>query len=546
MSTLSDWIDEVARELGIDELGELVDPEVVQPLVLDMTRDVAHGVARPAAPITAYLLGLAAGGRRGRARGAGARAGLADLAGRARAARSDGAGRGEPAVASRVMTSDDRWGSVSADQDAAGDGDADELAQLLAMAGGADDAGSGPGGGALADALSQGVTTGPTDDTPGHESTTTPSRSPRCAPSRPSSTSAGPRRASRRRWTGSARSSRCWATRSARTRSIHVAGTNGKSSVTRMIDALLTRIGPRTGRYTSPHLQRVTERIALDGVPISARPLRRDLPRDRAVPRHRRPRPGRRAAAARSSRCSPAWRSPPSPTPRSTSPCSRSGSAGAGTPPTSPTPRSPRSRRSTSTTSPTSAPTSPAIAAREGRDHQGGRGRAARRSRPPRPPRCCSSARWRSSAEVARSGLEFGVLGREVAVGGQQLRLQGLGGEYDDIYLPLFGEHQAANAALALATVEAFFGAGPSRRLDITAVREAFASVRVPGRLERLRSAPTVVVDAAHNPHGARAAAAGGARGVLVPPADRRRRGDGRQGRRRASSPRWSRCSTRW
>lgn len=59
MSTLSDWIDEVARELGIDELGDLVAPDVVQPLVLDLTRDVAHGVARPAAPITAYLLGLA-------------------------------------------------------------------------------------------------------------------------------------------------------------------------------------------------------------------------------------------------------------------------------------------------------------------------------------------------------------------------------------------------------------------------------------------------------------------------------------------------------
>lgn len=67
MSPLSDWIEEVARELGISELGELVDPAVVQPLVLDMTRDVAHAVARPAAPITAYLLGLAAG----RAAGAG-------------------------------------------------------------------------------------------------------------------------------------------------------------------------------------------------------------------------------------------------------------------------------------------------------------------------------------------------------------------------------------------------------------------------------------------------------------------------------------------
>lgn len=59
VSTLTDWIDEVARELGIGELGDLVDPAVVQPLILDMTKDVAHGVARPAAPITAYLLGLA-------------------------------------------------------------------------------------------------------------------------------------------------------------------------------------------------------------------------------------------------------------------------------------------------------------------------------------------------------------------------------------------------------------------------------------------------------------------------------------------------------
>lgn len=59
VSTLEEWIDEVAAELGIGEMGELVDPALVVPLVLDMTKDVAHGVARPAAPITAYLLGLA-------------------------------------------------------------------------------------------------------------------------------------------------------------------------------------------------------------------------------------------------------------------------------------------------------------------------------------------------------------------------------------------------------------------------------------------------------------------------------------------------------
>ncbi len=67
MSTLEEWWAEVVTELGIGELGDLVDPGVAQPLVLDLTRDVAHGVARPAAPLTAYLLGLAVG----RAAGAG-------------------------------------------------------------------------------------------------------------------------------------------------------------------------------------------------------------------------------------------------------------------------------------------------------------------------------------------------------------------------------------------------------------------------------------------------------------------------------------------
>jgi dihydrofolate synthase / folylpolyglutamate synthase len=106
-------------------------------------------------------------------------------------------------------------------------------------------------------------------------------------------------------------------------------------------------------------------------------------------------------------------------------------------------------------------------------------------------------------ATVAREGTEFGVLERRVAVGGQQVRLQGLGGEYDEVYLPLFGAHQAQNAAVALAAVEAFLGAGAATGVvaqDV--VRESFAAVRSPGRLERVRSSPTVLVDAAHNPAG--------------------------------------------
>jgi dihydrofolate synthase / folylpolyglutamate synthase len=112
-------------------------------------------------------------------------------------------------------------------------------------------------------------------------------------------------------------------------------------------------------------------------------------------------------------------------------------------------------------------------------------------------------------ASVAREGLEFGVLDRQVAVGGQVLTLQGLAGVYDEVFLPLHGAHQAENAVCALAAVEAFFGAGAETGpIDTDTVRAAFATVRSPGRLEAVRSAPTILVDAAHNPHGMAASVA--------------------------------------
>jgi len=92
------------------------------------------------------------------------------------------------------------------------------------------------------------------------------------------------------------------------------------------------------------------------------------------------------------------------------------------------------------------------------------------------------------------------LLDRRTAVGGQLLTLQGLAGAYDDVFLPLHGPHQAANAAAALAAVEAFLGG--SGGLSADAVREGFAQANSPGRLEVLRTSPTVLVDAAHNPAG--------------------------------------------
>lgn len=110
-------------------------------------------------------------------------------------------------------------------------------------------------------------------------------------------------------------------------------------------------------------------------------------------------------------------------------------------------------------------------------------------------------------ATPVREGIEFGVERRDLAVGGQVLALRGLGEVVDDVFLPLHGEHQASNAACALAAVEAFLGGGATR-LDADIVREGFASVTSPGRMEIVRRSPTVIVDACHNPHGARALAA--------------------------------------
>ena len=107
-------------------------------------------------------------------------------------------------------------------------------------------------------------------------------------------------------------------------------------------------------------------------------------------------------------------------------------------------------------------------------------------------------------ASVARYGLDYGVADRRVAVGGQLLTLEGLGGRYTEVFLPLHGAHQAHNAAVALAAVETFFGA-TGDVLDVDVVRDGFATTSSPGRLEVVRRSPTVLVDAAHNPHGARA-----------------------------------------
>lgn len=288
---------------------------------------------------------------------------------------------------------------------------------------------------------------------------------------------------------------------------IHIAGTNGKTSVARMIDALLTALGLRTGRFISPHLQLVTERISIDGAPIDPEtyvrtyadiapyidlvdassaeaggvPLSKfeiltamgyaafaDAPVDVAV--------------------------------------IETGLGG--------------TWDSTNVIDPAVSVITPI-----GLDHQdylgdtvesvaGNKAGIIKQDgvvmigrQDPEVLEVLMRRVADMDATVARYDSEFTVLTRDPAVGGQRLELQGLSAVYGDIFLPLLGEHQASNASLALAAVEVFLGAGRSRELNADAVLDGFATVASPGRLERVRSSPVILADAAHNPHGATALA---------------------------------------
>ncbi len=285
---------------------------------------------------------------------------------------------------------------------------------------------------------------------------------------------------------------------------LHIAGTNGKTSVARMLDALLSGLGLRVGRYTSPHLQRATERISMDGMPISP---------ERYVEAYHDIEPYVALVDAGSSVPMSKFEVltgmafatfADTPVDAAVVEVGLGGSWDA-----------------TNVVDAAVAAITPiavdhvnylgsdiaGIAAEKAGIIKPG-SVAVLAQQPPEVARVLAARSVQVDATVAREGMEFGVLARDIAVGGQQLKLQGLAGVYDQVFLPLHGAHQSRNAALALAAAEVFFGAGADRSLDIDAVRDAFATVTGPGRLERVRTAPSVFLDGAHNPHGARALAA--------------------------------------
>jgi dihydrofolate synthase/folylpolyglutamate synthase len=285
---------------------------------------------------------------------------------------------------------------------------------------------------------------------------------------------------------------------------VHITGTNGKTSTARMVDALFTSMGLRTGRFTSPHLQVVTERISLDGAPIDPRryiDAYRDI--EPYLPLVDAKFPVRLSKFEVLTAMAFALFAD-APVDVAVVEVGLGGSWD-----------------STNVADGRVAVIGPVDVDHVeflGSDVVGIARDKAGIIKPgavaiigeQRPEVLTELLRRVADVDamVARAGQEFGVLGREIAVGGQLLRLQGLGGIYEEIFLPLHGRHQAANAANALAAVEAFFAAGPQTQLDIDAIRQGFATVSSPGRLEPVRAAPTVLLDAAHNPHGATALAA--------------------------------------
>ncbi len=296
---------------------------------------------------------------------------------------------------------------------------------------------------------------------------------------------------------------------------IHIAGTNGKTSVARIIDALLTAFSRRTGRTTSPHLQSAVERIAIDNEPISPA---------RYVEVYREIEPFVQLVDAQS-------QADGGPAMSKFEVLTAMAFAAFADAPVDIAVVEVGMGGRWDATNVVDAPV--AVITPIGIDHaeylgdtvgEIAREKAGIIGAPrgelvptdtvavigrqaPEAMEVLLAQAVSSDAAVAREDSEFAVLGRQVAIGGQVLQLQGLGGVYSDIFLPLHGEHQAHNAVVALAAVEAFFGAGADRQLGVDTVRAGFAAAASPGRLERMRSAPTVFLDAAHNPAGATALA---------------------------------------
>ncbi len=280
---------------------------------------------------------------------------------------------------------------------------------------------------------------------------------------------------------------------------IHIAGTNGKTTTSRMIDALLRELGYRTGRFTSPHLESFLERISINGLPIPPEGMiatYNDVALYFDLVDSRQPHPVS-FFEAMTALAFVAFAEFPVDVA-----VIEAGMGG-----------------EWDATNVVQSQVS--VITPIGLDHQEYLGNTLEEialtksgiikpeshvvlaAQPPEVATILTARVVERAAIPYREGLEFSVAKRDLAVGGQLVSVNGVFGLYEDIFIPLYGAHQVTNAAVALAAVEAFAGV----KLDDEIVRKAFANVDSPGRLEVIYRDPTLIVDAAHNPHGAHALA---------------------------------------
>lgn len=285
-------------------------------------------------------------------------------------------------------------------------------------------------------------------------------------------------------------------------RVVHLTGTNGKTSTARMIESLVREQGLRTGRFTSPHLTSVTERIAVDGEPLTEQ---------RFVEVYRDVEPYIDMVDARSQEAGgprlsffevltvmafAAFADAP------VDVAIVEVGMGGGWDSTNVvdgdvavvTPIAMDHARWLGSTVVEIAhekagiikPGATLVVGQQTEDVDAV---------------LAQEARERGATRTVRDGAELAVAQRHVAVGGQLVDLSTPGGLYTEIFLPLHGAHQAHNALLALAATEALITGGAA--LPAQVVEAGFANATSPGRLEVVRSSPTILVDAAHNPAGA-------------------------------------------
>jgi len=284
-------------------------------------------------------------------------------------------------------------------------------------------------------------------------------------------------------------------------RVVHLTGTNGKTSTSRMVDALLRALDLRTGRFTSPHLETINERISVNGQPLDdeafVRAFNDVAPYTHLVDEDQ-PHPlsffetvvGMAYAAFADAPVDVAVVEV---------------GMGGGWDATNVVEADVAVVLPVSVDHAKYLGATPEAIAQEKAGIIKAGSVAVSAAQEPEVEAVLAARVAEVGASLVREGVDFGVVSRTPAVGGQIVSIEGLRGRYDDLFLPLYGAHQAQNAAVALASVEALVGG--AEPLDAELVAAAFAEVTSPARLEIVRRSPTVVLDAAHNPHGARASA---------------------------------------